>query len=154
MVDNSHGILYLRRNGATWHPVCDADITDREANVVCRSMGFIRGKAQCCNAVGSRLRMEGSVNSVTCTGSETDINKCTMSMEGSCSTGQYAYVHCSYSEFPDGKCKQYNFTVTNYFCRESNHTGAVISELLIKNFWTRLFTEQSKASRDTRIQIS
>ncbi|KAK3746952.1 hypothetical protein RRG08_030362 [Elysia crispata] len=98
--DVSHGILYVISDGSRWDRVCDTGITDREANVVCRSLGFSYGKAQCCNALGGTYNMEESVKTVSCQGDESAVTECSISRDGNCFTGQYAYVHCSPTIFP------------------------------------------------------
>ncbi|GFO24738.1 deleted in malignant brain tumors 1 protein-like, partial [Plakobranchus ocellatus] len=106
--DNSHGILKVRKNGMTWHPVCDTGITDREATVACRTLGFSYGKMQCCNAVGGQISMAESITRLTCAGDETDVTNCTMSVAGNCTSGQYAYIHCSSRDpFPPENLRTY-----------------------------------------------
>ncbi|XP_067665055.1 uncharacterized protein [Haliotis asinina] len=91
----NYGRVEVYRN-KQWSPVCDHNFDNAAARVVCRKLGYADGKAQCCNAVGN---VDASTITVTvngCSGSESDLLSCNLAF-GSCSTGKYATVYCSYN---------------------------------------------------------
>ncbi|CAL1541079.1 unnamed protein product [Lymnaea stagnalis] len=91
----------LNKATGLWQYVCDTGITDTEAKVVCKTMGFQFGKQQCCSAAGPIGDTRDFVTSVTCQGSEADVNSCTIVRDGVCRSGHYSYIHCSNSAFPN-----------------------------------------------------
>ena len=98
-----------------WLAVCDKNFDDNAAKVMCSSMGYSDGKAQCCSAVG-RLKTTANetVTINTCTGSEADLFACGYAASKVCSPNQYATVYCSQADIKDygENLSVLNFTIT------------------------------------------
>lgn len=80
--------------GNNWLPFCDTNFDDSDAKVVCKEIGYLYGKAQCCSAIGAIAADSTMVTDLQCTGSESNIDACP-SKTGSCSSGKTASVYCS-----------------------------------------------------------
>ena len=82
--------MYIKN---TWVAVCDNNFTDDTAVVVCRQLGFVDGRAQCCSAYG-HSEIPIGVTMQPCLGYEKDVFDCGYT-SGMCSTQTYASVFCS-----------------------------------------------------------
>ena len=51
----NYGMVQLSLSATGWTSVCDVGFEDIDAKVVCKSLGYKDGKAQCCSALGSKL---------------------------------------------------------------------------------------------------
>ncbi|XP_041368790.1 deleted in malignant brain tumors 1 protein-like [Gigantopelta aegis] len=104
-----------------WLTVCDTNFDNNAAKVMCKSMGYSDGKAQCCSAVGS-MKSQANITATikTCTGSESDLFACQYTPSNRCSSGHYATVYCSQS------------TIQNYglnklmLAKKTSYVGAVL----------------------------
>ncbi|XP_041375843.1 deleted in malignant brain tumors 1 protein-like [Gigantopelta aegis] len=76
-----------------WVAVCDNNFNDNTALVVCRQLGFVDGRAQCCSAYGP-VDTPIDVTLSSCLGSEKDVFDCGYS-SGMCKAQTYASVFCS-----------------------------------------------------------
>ncbi|PVD37781.1 hypothetical protein C0Q70_00382 [Pomacea canaliculata] len=64
-------------SGSTWIPVCDTNWDDVDAQVTCRSMGYVNGSALCCNQLGSPfVSSYTAARDMTCTGRELSLLNC------------------------------------------------------------------------------
>ena len=88
-------------NNGSWVAVCDQGFDANAARVVCRAMGYSYARAQCCSAVGP-LPSSSSIAATTigavvrqCSGSESSLLDCDISLTDTCSSGKYASVLCS-----------------------------------------------------------
>ncbi|XP_071095519.1 uncharacterized protein [Haliotis cracherodii] len=98
--DIKQGPVQVWRNN-TWHYVCDTNFDDLTAKTVCRSLGFVDGKALCCSAYGSKyVRYSWYGNgpgsflpniTMNCDGTKSDPMTCLT--PGTCSN-DYASVVC------------------------------------------------------------
>lgn len=65
-----------------WVEVCHDNWNDKNAKVVCRELGFVDGKALCCNQLGETrwgsLSVRSMVQNVSCTENETSLIQCPM----------------------------------------------------------------------------
>ncbi|XP_059173734.1 uncharacterized protein LOC131954198 isoform X1 [Physella acuta] len=126
------GQLQIQDNTTgSWQYVCDAGVTDTEATVVCASLGYKFGKQQCCSAAGRVSRLATFVTSISCRGTETDVNKCSITRGGTCSSQNYAYVHCSNTAFLEenfligpmesfvGVPKVHRYGIEGYICAQN-----------------------------------
>ena len=91
----SKGRVEVLHNG-TWGTVCDNDWDLRDANVVCRQLGFPGAVAA--NKAAAFGRGEGQIwmNDVRCTGNENNLMECRHSRWGT--------RYCSHSEDAGVKC--------------------------------------------------
>ena len=48
-------MVQLSLSSIGWTSVCDVGFDDVDAKIVCKSLGYKDGKAQCCSALGSKL---------------------------------------------------------------------------------------------------
>lgn len=97
--DHSRGLLQIyNTTESMWQYVCDTAITDREATLVCNSLGYHFGMQQCCSAAGPGVTSGAFVTSISCPPSATEISSCTFATN-ECTSNHYAYVHCSQSTF-------------------------------------------------------
>ncbi|XP_046574468.1 LOW QUALITY PROTEIN: deleted in malignant brain tumors 1 protein-like [Haliotis rubra] len=82
--------------------VCDTGLDNTAATVACKSLGmnFTHGRAIGGSVFGN---ISGPIvfTSIKCKGTEKDIKDCTLSKEGTCTTGTYASVYCSKTPFND-----------------------------------------------------
>ncbi|XP_053406028.1 deleted in malignant brain tumors 1 protein-like isoform X2 [Mercenaria mercenaria] len=92
---DNYGAVKVWQNGA-YYLVCADEFDDREAAVVCRTMGYPFGKSLCCEAFGFQSPKIGFIGS-RCTGRESNYNDCAKSFgkAAACSSKQYASVVCS-----------------------------------------------------------
>jgi hypothetical protein len=91
---DSYGAVKVWKNGA-YFLVCADSFDDREASVVCRTMGYPYGKSLCCDAFGFQTAKIG-FSSSGCTGREMSYDQCKKSFGGiGCNSKQYASVVCS-----------------------------------------------------------
>ncbi|XP_067665056.1 scavenger receptor cysteine-rich type 1 protein M130-like [Haliotis asinina] len=98
--DIKQGPVQVWKNN-TWHYVCDTNFDDLTARVVCKSLGFVDGKALCCSAYGSKyVRYSYYGNglgsflpntTMNCDGTQSDPMSCLA--PGTCSH-DYASVVC------------------------------------------------------------
>ena len=51
----NYGMVQILSDSNSWTSVCDAGFDDIDAKLVCKSLGYKGGKAQCCSALGSKL---------------------------------------------------------------------------------------------------
>ncbi|MBN1606252.1 MAG: scavenger receptor cysteine-rich domain-containing protein [Polyangiaceae bacterium] len=97
-VDESQGRVEIYHNGQ-WGTICDdvfAD-DDKAAKVVCRQLGYARGKAECCGylGVGTGVIL---MDEVRCDGSESSLLECVFPGWGvayDCTHGEDVGVLCS-----------------------------------------------------------
>ncbi|RUS70460.1 hypothetical protein EGW08_021779 [Elysia chlorotica] len=79
--------LYISSEGG-WFEVCDENWDDNDAQVVCRELGFVAGKALTGNSLGlvsyGSLSALGSVTQVKCAGNEPNLNNCSMQKTDLC----------------------------------------------------------------------
>lgn len=95
--------MYLH---SKWTTVCADGFDDRDADVVCRELGFANSKALVPGAFGSKYYSESVLN-LNCFGNESSIAHCSYD-EGSCPNRAYNYASVLCSKFPvdiNGKCK-------------------------------------------------
>lgn len=91
---DNYGAVKVWRNGA-YYLVCADSFDDREASVVCRTMGYPYGKSLCCDAFGFQSTKIGFSNS-QCTGREVSYDQCAKDFRGTgCDSKKYASVVCS-----------------------------------------------------------
>ena len=89
------GIVEFWREGR-WGAICKNGFTFREAEVVCRQLGWNEGVA----SVGYDVTTAGAIpfhfQSVTCDASETDICNCTkdVNVDSSCIRDEAVYIEC------------------------------------------------------------
>ena len=96
----------LNETNNRWGGVCDTDFDDNDAKVICRSLGYKSGKAECCSALGPKEAYHKiAVSKVRCHGNETVFSNCSYEMGPNvkCDSGQYASAICSdQSEMVEG----------------------------------------------------
>ncbi|KAK3606288.1 hypothetical protein CHS0354_037964 [Potamilus streckersoni] len=90
----NQGAVLLYYHG-TWHTVCSDGFDDTSARVVCRELGFVDGRSQCCSTYGSLIYPHLSTGRVKCAGGETDTISC-LNMDMRCETDSYASAVCYY----------------------------------------------------------
>ncbi|XP_037089983.1 uncharacterized protein LOC119110312 [Pollicipes pollicipes] len=88
------GRVELRPVGGTWGYVCDDDWRNVDASVLCRTLGFSAGRAQCCSAYGAGGRENFYMDDVSCRGSESHLKSCGHNTQDNCSRGEVAAVTC------------------------------------------------------------
>ncbi|CAD5124263.1 DgyrCDS12557 [Dimorphilus gyrociliatus] len=94
----AHGLVKIYQDSNTydnWFKVCNKGFTNKEASVVCRTMGFQYGISFCCNAYGIDTRA-GSMVKISCKyGNESSLSSCKLQ---SCQDLEYASVACSHNK--------------------------------------------------------
>lgn len=99
-----HGLIkvYNEHLSSKWAKVCNKGFTQKEASVVCRTMGFSYGVSFCCNSYGMDTYLKPMVQVDCSTGEEKSINDCIIKP---CQDDEYASVGCSQSKIipPNGK---------------------------------------------------
>ncbi|XP_052276945.1 deleted in malignant brain tumors 1 protein-like isoform X3 [Dreissena polymorpha] len=73
--DNTTGRVEVSRNGSVWGTVCDDLWTDKEAQVVCRQLGYKWGASFTGAAFGEGVG-EIFLDNVQCTGTEKNLGEC------------------------------------------------------------------------------
>ena len=78
-----------------WYSVCDENFDDMDATVVCRALGYVTGKSQCCSALG-RIGTANPImfSNFSCTGTEADPKLCPFVKSSTCRNGHYVSVLC------------------------------------------------------------
>ncbi|KAL3865898.1 hypothetical protein ACJMK2_043246 [Sinanodonta woodiana] len=88
------GAVLLYYNGM-WHTVCGDGFDDISAGVVCRELGYVDGRSQCCSTFGSLSYPHLRTGRVGCVGGEIYTISC-LNMDKRCETDSYASVVCYY----------------------------------------------------------
>lgn len=92
--DHSHGVVQILEDN--WSVLCGEGFTDKEANVVCRQLGFQDGMALGMSSFGTFYGKYVRPN-VTCNGTESSILDCKYDKFRACQTDSflgYAVVSC------------------------------------------------------------
>lgn len=79
-----------------WTTLCADGFDQRDADVICRQLGYLSARVLLPGQFGRPLRYVHTVN-INCTGNETDILDCEHEM-GFCSSFNYASVLCSHQD--------------------------------------------------------
>lgn len=79
-----------------WTTLCADGFGQRDADVICRQLGYSSARVLLPGQFGRSLRYVHTVN-IKCTGNETDILDCEHEM-GFCSSYNYASVLCSHQD--------------------------------------------------------
>ena len=81
----------------TWSTVCDKEWDLKDANVVCRQLGYGRALTAAKSAAFGRGQGKIWMNNVRCTGNESSITQCAHKRygNGDCSHGNDAGAVCS-----------------------------------------------------------
>lgn len=87
-----------------WTTLCADGFDQRDANVICRQLGYLSARVLLPGQFGRPLRYVHTVN-INCIGNETDILDCEHEM-GFCSTYNYASVLCSHQDASPSKSSQ------------------------------------------------
>lgn len=87
-----------------WTTLCADGFDQRDANVICRQLGYLSARVLLPGQFGRPLRYVHTVN-INCIGNETDILDCEHEM-GFCSTYNYASVLCSHQDTSPSKSSQ------------------------------------------------
>ena len=74
-----HGAVEVR-TAYGYQPVCDADWNDVDADVVCRELGKVAGKALCCSKLSPYkpyiYTTYGAITRLNCSGAESSLTDC------------------------------------------------------------------------------
>ncbi|KAL3866174.1 hypothetical protein ACJMK2_043502, partial [Sinanodonta woodiana] len=106
----NYGQLQVLRD-KQWVSVCDQEFGDKEAEVVCKTLGHKSGKAQCCSALGTTMTKYNPIviTNVKCQGTEINFDQCIYNI-GQCTSGNYVSVACSMDSTPVEAFAAVNFT--------------------------------------------
>lgn len=84
-----------------WTTLCADGFDQRDADVICRQLGYLSARVLLPGQFGRPLRSVHTVN-INCTGNESDILDCEHEM-GFCSSFNYASVLCSHQDASPSK---------------------------------------------------
>jgi len=90
------------RNGDGWATVCDHHFTEKNAQVVCKQLGYTGGEVKCCGQYGQGLSLPLITQAYNCNGNESSIQSCeflkTETLELQCDHKSDVAIVCSSDE--------------------------------------------------------
>ncbi|XP_019851047.1 PREDICTED: egg peptide speract receptor-like [Amphimedon queenslandica] len=114
--------MYLRHTDR-WETICSDNFDNTEAVVACKTLGYGTGRVSHISSSttfrGSEINTDTAVYSVSCGGSERDLDSCFVALSGStaCSSNRPAYVVCTPNATSPGSTRLFTLQTFNDFKR-------------------------------------